>query len=140
MTIRENYAALKEFVAAHNGTEEMLAFIDTRIAQEDKAREAAKAKRIEKNGGEKRDVSQSDFYVALRNQIYPKLTTEFQTGDALVAGEQTPAGKTYLAAQVATALKPLIADGTVISDKVKVAYVDKNGLNKESMRTAYKLA
>ena len=140
MTIRENYVAIKDFMTANGANEEMVAFVESRIAQEDKARETAKAKRLEKNGGEKRDVSQSDFYVALRTTVYNKLTTEFQTGDALVAGEKTAAGKNYLAAQVATALKPLIEDGTVISDKVKVAYIDKNGLNKESMRTAYQLA
>ena len=142
MTIRENYVALKEFAEANGAAPELIEFVDSRIAQEDKARESAKAKRLEKNGGEKKDPSQSEFYTTLREKLYAALTTEFQTGADLVdnAGVTTPAGKPVLAAQVAMALKPLIEDGTVIADGIKVAYVDKQGLNKESIRKAYKLA
>ena len=142
MTIRENYVALKEFAEANGASAEMVEFIDSRIAQEDKARETAKAKRLEKNGGEKKDASQSEFYTTLRSALYAALTTEFQTGSDLVdhAGVTTPAGKPVLAAQVAMALKPLIAEGTVICDGVKVTYTDKQGLKKESIRKAYKLA
>ena len=142
MTIRENYAAVKDFMVANGANEELIAFVDSRIAQEDKARETAKAKRLEKNGGEKKDASQSEFYTTLRGQLYEALTTEFQTGADLVAnaGVTTPAGKPVLAAQVAMALKPLIEEGTVICDGVKVTYTDKQGLNKESIRKAYKLA
>ena len=142
MTIRENYVAIKDFLAAHNADEELLAFVDTRIAQEDKARDTAKAKRLEKNGGEKKDASQSEFYSTLRAQLYNALTTEFQTGNDLVTNAHvtTPAGKAVLAAQVAMALKPLIDEGTVICDGVKTVYVDKQGLKKESIRKAYKLA
>ena len=142
MTIRENYVALKEFLETNGAAAELVDFVDTRIAQEDKARETAKAKRLEKNGGEKKDPSQSEFYTSLRDTLYAALTTEFQTGSDLVAaaGATTPAGKPVLAAQVAMALKPLLEDGTVICDGIKVSYVDKQGLNKESIRKAYKLA
>ena len=37
MTIRENYVALKEFAEANGASAEMVEFIDSRIAQEDKA-------------------------------------------------------------------------------------------------------
>ena len=142
MTIRENYVAIKDFITANGADEELVAFVDSRIAQEDNARETAKAKRLEKNGGEKKDASQSEFYTTLRTALYNALTTEFQTGSDLVdnAGVTTPAGKPVLAAQVAMALKPLIEEGTVICDGVKVTYTDKQGLKKESIRKAYKLA
>ena len=142
MTIRENYVAIKDFCVANGADAALVEFIDSRIAQEDKARESAKAKRLEKNGGEHKDVAQSEFYVNLRTSLYNVLTTEFQTGDALVAAAKvmTPNGKPVLAAQVAMAFKPLLADGTVICDGIKVSYTDKNGLNKESIRKAYRLA
>jgi 6-phosphogluconate dehydrogenase len=142
MTIRENYVAIKDFMTANGAAAELVEFVESRIAQEDKARETAKAKRLEKNGGEKKDATQSEFYTDLREKLYKSLTTEFQTGADLVAkaAVTTPAGKAVLAAQVAMALKPLIEDGSVICDSVKVSYVDKQGLNKESMRKAYKLA
>ena len=142
MTIRENYVAIQEFLASNGADAELVEFVASRIAQEDKARETAKAKRLEKNGGEKKDASQSEFYTTLRAQLCDALTTEFQTGSDLVAnaGVTTPAGKPVLAAQVAMALKPLIDEGTVICDGVKVTYTDKQGLKKESIRKAYKLA
>lgn len=142
MTIRENYVALKDFCSANGADAALIEFIDTRIAQEDKARESAKAKRLEKNGGEHKNVSQSEFYTNLRSALYNVLTTEFQTGADLVEKAKivTPNGKPVLAAQVAMALKPLTEDGTVICDGIKVSYTDKQGLNKESIRKAYRLA
>jgi hypothetical protein len=142
MTIKENYSAIANFLSANNAPADMIEFVNGRIAQEDKARENAKAKRLEKNGGEKKDPANSEFYTGLRESIYKVLTTEFQTGDALVtaANAVTTNGKPVLAAQVAMALKPLIEDGTVVTGQIKVAYVNGKGLNTESLRKAYKLA
>lgn len=142
MTIKENYTAVANFLSEKNAPAEMIDFITGRIAQEDKARETAKAKRLEKNGGEKKDPANSEFYTTLRESLYKVLTTEFQTGDALVSAAKatTANGKAVLAAQVAMALKPLVEDGTVVIGEVKVSYVDAKGLNKESLRKAYKLA
>lgn len=142
MTIKENYTAVAEFLTANGASTEMIDFINGRIAQEDKARENAKNKRLEKNGGEKKDPANSEFYTGLRESIYKVLTTEFQTGDALVSAAKavTTNGKPVLAAQVAMALKPLIADGTVVVGEIKVAYTDTKGLAKETLRKAYKLA
>ena len=141
-TVRENFENTLEFLKGANAPDELIEFIAGRVAQEQKARESAKAKRLEKNGGEKRDPSQSEFYTTLRDAIYKVMSTDLQTGDALVAaaGVNTPSGKPVLAAQVAMALKPLIADGTVVVGEVKVAYTDKQGLSKESLRKAYRLA
>lgn len=142
MTIRDNFEKVLNFLTEAKADAEMIEFVKTRIEQEEKARETAKAKRLEKNGGEKKDPSQSEFYTALRGEIYKVLSTDFQTGDELIAkaNVKTPAGKPVLAAQVAMALKPLVADGTVITGEMKVSYTDKNNLTKETMRKAYRLA
>lgn len=142
MTIKENYTAVANFLSENKAPAEMIEFITGRIAQEDKARETAKAKRLEKNGGEKKDPANSEFYTNLRESLYKVLTTEFQTGDALVSAAKatTANGKAVLAAQVAMALKPLVEDGTVVIGEVKVSYIDGKGLKKESLRKAYKLA
>lgn len=141
-TVRENYVSVMEYLKNTNAPAELVEFMATRVAQEEKARESAKAKRIEKNGGERKNTYDSPFYTNLRNEIYKVLTTNFQTGDELIskADVKTDNGKTVLAAQVAMALKPLIADGTVVVGEVKVSYTDKHNLTKESMRKAYKLA
>lgn len=141
-TVRENFENTLEFLKGANAPAEIVEFIAGRIAQEEKARETAKAKRLEKNGGEKKDPSQSEFYTSLRDSLYKVLTTTAMTGDELVeaAGVTTASGKPVLAAQVAMALKPLVSDGTVVIEEKKVSYTDKNNLTKESLRKAYRLA
>ena len=141
-TVYENYVSTLNFLKEANAPEEMISFIDGRIGQLEKNRELAKERREKKNGGEKKDIAQSDFYSGLRDSIYKVMTTEFQTGDSLVEASDfvSSSGKKPLAAQVAVALKPLVADGTVIVGEVKVSTTDKQGLIKESLRKAYRLA
>lgn len=141
-TVYENYVSTLNFLKEANAPEEMISFIDGRIGQLEKNRELAKERREKKNGGEKKDIAQSDFYSGLRDSIYKVMTTEFQTGDSLVEASDfvSSSGKRPLAAQVAVALKPLVADGTVIVGEVKVSTTDKQGLIKESLRKAYRLA
>lgn len=141
-TVYENYVSTLNFLKEANAPEEMISFIDGRISQLEKNRELAKERREKKNGGEKKDIAQSDFYSGLRDSIYKVMTTEFQTGDSLVEASDfvSSSGKKPLAAQVAVALKPLVADGTVIVGEVKVSTTDKQGLIKESLRKAYRLA
>lgn len=142
MTVSENYNAILTFLKDNSADAELVAFVEGRIAQENKARESAKAKRLEKNGGEKKNAADSEFYTNLRNAIYKVLTTDFKTGDALIseANVVTPNGKKVLAAQVAMALKPMITDGTVVVGDIIVDFTDKNGLKKQVIRKAYKLA
>lgn len=142
ITVKENYELVAAFLKDNGADAALIDFINGRIAQEEKARASAKAKRLEKNGGEKKDPSDSEFYTELREAIYKVLTTELQTGDALVeaAGATTKNGKPVLAAQVAMALKPLIADGTVVTGEVKVEFTNNKGLKTESMRKGYRLA
>lgn len=141
-TIRENYNSVNEFLKANNAPSELIDFVDSRIAQEDKQAASAKAKRLEKTGGVKKDPAQSEFYTTLRNDLMGVMTTEFQTGDALVAacGAVSSKGTPVLAAQVATALKPAVADGSVIVSEIKCSVVGKDGLSRETLRKGYKLA
>lgn len=139
-TILENFETTLNFLEGANAPTEIIDFIEGRLNQEKKSRDNARAKRSE--NGEKKDITQSDFYVSLREALYKVLTTAPMTGDELIAAAQfnTPSGKKAIAAQVSTALKPLIDDGTVVVETKKVSYVDKHGLNKESNRKAYRLA
>lgn len=141
-TILEMFEEVHEYLEDTEAPEEMVEFMVGRIEQTKKASEKAKAARLKKTGGEKKDVAQADFYVDLRNKIYPVLTTEQQTGDELLGQIEniTPNGKQYLAAQVAVALKPLVGDGTVVVGKKVAEYKNKAGLVQQTMRTAYKLA
>lgn len=142
ITIKDNYVAIAAFLKDAGAPAEMIEFVETRIAQEEKTRETAKAKRLEKNGGEKKEACNSEYYTNLRETIYKVLTTEFQTGDALITASHAVSSKgtPVLPPQVATALKPLIADGTVVCGEVKVSFTDSKGLTKETLRRAYKLA
>lgn len=142
MTVYENFESVLSFLADNDASAEMVEFIQSRMDQEAKARANAKAKRLEKNGGEKKDPANSDFYTNLRNAISAVLTGDFQTGDDLVkaSGVTTPSGKRVLAAQVATALKPLVADGTVETGEVIVTITNKQGLTQQTIRKGYKLA
>lgn len=142
LTILENFQEVEAYLKDVEAPEDLIEFITGRIEQAEKAAESAKAARLKKTGGEKKDVTQSDFYVGLRDKIYPVLTVEPQVGDELLGqiDNVTPNGKEYLAAQIAVALKPLVQDGTVVVSKKKVEFEDKNGLKKETLRTAYNLA
>lgn len=142
MTVFENYVAVSEFLKSKGAPAELVEFVDGRCAQEQKSRETAKAKRLEKTGGVKRDASESEFYTALRASLYKALTTDYKTGKQLieVCDFKNPSGKAVLPAQVAMALKPLIADGTVVIGEVKVAHTNAQGLTSETMQKAYKLA
>lgn len=142
MTVRENYEGIVEFLKANNGPAEYVEFVESRIAQEIKSRENAKAKRLEKNGGEVKDPANSEFYTMVRDGIYKVLSTELQTGDELIAasGVKSASGKAILAAQVAIALKPYVANGTVVEGEVKRTTTNAKGLTSEVMRKAYRLA
>ena len=142
MTVYENFESVLGFLADNDAPSELCEFVQSRMDQEAKARAAAKAKRLEKNGGEKKDPANSEFYTSLRNSISSVLTNDFQTGDDLIkaAGATTPSGKPVLAAQVATALKPLVSNGSVVTGEVVVTIVDKKGLTKQTIRKGYKLA
>ena len=142
MTIHDQFIEVIDFLKEVDAPQDMVDFMESRADMVAKASENAKAARIKKNGGVQKDVAQSDFYVTLRDKIYKVLSTDPQTGDELLSkiDNITPNGKAYLAAQVAVALKPLIADGTVKTGEKKVAYVNKKGLNQESFRNAYSLA
>ena len=142
MTVLDQFNEVYDFLTENDAPEEMAAFIESRALQVSKSAESAKAARIKKNGGEKKETAQAEYYVTLRNKLYPILSTAPQTGAELLAQIDTlnPNGKPYQNMQVATAFQPLIADGTVVTTEKKVAYVDKNGLNKESMHVAYALA
>lgn len=133
------FAEVADFLTDNDAAVELVDFIESRLAQTVKAAEQAKAARLKKNGGEKKDVSDADFYVSLREKITPVLTTEPQTGDELLAqiDNVTPNGKAYLSAQVAVALRPLIQDNSVAVTDKKVAYVNKKGLSQETFRSAY---
>lgn len=141
-TIVEKYAAVLAFLNEKGADATLVEFIQSRIDQDTKAKENAAAKRLEKNGGVKKDAADSDFYKGLREAIYKVMTTEFQTGDALIAAAKvvTPAGKPVLAAQVAMALKPLLAKGDIVKGEVIVDYTGKDGLMHQSKRAAYRLA
>lgn len=142
MTILESFKEVEAYLKDVEAPEDLVAFIEGRIEQAEKTAESAKASRLKKTGGEKKDTSQSDFYVGLREKIYPVLTVEAQAGSELLdqIDNVTPNGKEYLAAQIAVALRPLIEDGTVVVSKKKVEFMDKEGLKKETLRTAYNLA
>lgn len=142
VTVREMFGEVLNFLVDNEASQELVEFMEGRLDQAVKASESAKAARLKKTGGVKKDVTQADFYVGLRDKIYPNLTIEAQTGDELLAKIEnvTPNGKNYLAAQVAVALKPLAEEGTVIVSKKKVSFTDKHGLKKETLRTAYALA
>lgn len=141
-TVYEMFNDTLDFLVANHAPEEIVGFVQSRADQVVKASESAKAARAKKNGGEKKDVAQAGFYVALREKIYPVLTTAATTGDELLAkiDNKTPNGKAYLAAQVAVAMKPLVEDGTVLVAEKKVTYIDKKGLKQEALRKAYSLA
>lgn len=141
-TIRENYTSINEFLKANGAPSDLIEFVDSRIAQEDKQAASAKAKRLEKTGGVKKDPAFSEFYTALRSDLMGVMTTDFQTGDALVAacGAVSSKGTPVLAAQVATALKPAVADGTVVVEDIKCTVTGKDGLSRETLRRGYKLA
>lgn len=142
MTVIENFIATKNHLEATGAPAEMVDFIQSRIDLVTKSQEHTKAKRLEKNGGEKKDISNSEFYTSLRDAIYKVVSTTPATGDALIAasGFKSQSGKPVLAAQVATALKPLLEDGTIVTEDVKVEVVDKHGLKKETLRKGYRLA
>lgn len=132
MTNVEKFNAVLAFLNENGADAALVEFVQSRIDQDTKAKENAAAKRLEKNGGVKKDAADSDFYKGLREAIYKVMTTEFQTGDALIAAAKvvTPAGKPVLAAQVAMALKPLLAKGDIVAGEIVVDFVDKQGLHK----------
>ncbi len=136
MTVRENFEAVKEFLIANGADPELIDFMTSRIAQDEKAKENAKKKRLEKNGGEKKDPAYSEYYTNLRNAVLDVMTGDPQTGAELA----TKAGVSALAAQVALALKPAIADGTVVKEDVVVEFTNKKGLVNQTVRTGYKRA
>lgn len=142
ITVVEKFSEVRDTLVAAGAPAEQIEFIQSRIDLTTKAQENAKTKRLEKNGGEKKDICQSEFYSSLRDAIYKVMTTELASGDELVvkSGFKSASGKAVLAAQVATALSPLVADGTVVVGQIKVETVGKDGLKKEALRKAYKLA
>lgn len=136
MTVADKFVAVSEFLKEHNAPADIVEFIEGRISQEAKARARAKEKRAE--SGEKKDAANSEYYTSLRNAIMSVMTSEFQSGAALLAA--APFEKKAIAPQVKTALKPAIESGHVIEGKIKVTVTDKNGLSREALHTAYKLA
>ena len=137
MTVRENLEAVKDFLVDNGANEELVEFIETRIAQDVRAKEAAAKKR---EGAEKKDAADSEFYTAMRAQLEGVLTGDFKTGFELIAeiGGVTPNGKKMLPAQVATALKPLIADKSVVVGEKVVEKVNAEGLKSQTKQKAYK--
>ena len=146
MTVQEKYQVIHEVLMGGTITElqrnELIDFVDKKAEGEVAARERAKAKRLEKNGGVKKDVTESDYYVSLRNALYKVLTTEPKTCDQLLADSKyvNASGKKIIAPQVGIALKPLLADGTVVETNIIVTITGKDGLKKETSRKAFKLA
>lgn len=136
MTVRENFEAVKEFLVANGADQELVDFMTSRIAQDEKAKANAKQKRLEKNGGEKKDPAFSEYYTNLRTAIMNVMTNEPQTGAELAE----KAGVSALAAQVAIALRPVLADKTVISEDVVTEFTNKKGLVNQTVRTGYKRA
>ena len=134
-TIAELYAEVLAYLTETKADAELIEFVAKRADLEVKAREKAKEKRLVK-GGEKKDIAQSEFYSNIRQAITGALSTEFKTAKVLIA----EAGVKALPAQVAIALKPMVADKTVLSDRVKVETVGKDGLKKEVFQTAFRLA
>lgn len=142
MSVHDNFVKVVEFLSANGADEEMIEFINSRIAQDENAKAKAKAKRLEKNGGEKKDPADSPFYTEVRDAIYKVLTTTPIVAEELIkkANIVSPSGKQILAAQVGMALKPLVKDGTVVVEDVKYTITGKNGLNREVIRKGYRLA
>lgn len=141
MTIGQQFEELYTYLVETDAPTDFIEFVDGRISQMTKANARAKELRAAK-AGEKKNATQSDFYVTLREKLADVLTTELQTGGELLdqIDNMTANGKPYLAAQVATALKPLVEDGTIVVEKKKVAYENKHGLQQESLRQAYRFA
>lgn len=140
MTIADHYEEITAFLAENDAPDYLVEFMEGRLDQHNKTREAARASRKEK-AGEKKDPAQADFYVDLRNRLMPVLTPELQTGAELLEqiDNVTPNGSNYIAAQVAIALRPLAEDGTVeVATKVH-ENVDEKGLIRQTQRTAYRL-
>ena len=136
MTVRENFEAIKTYLVETGAPEEMVDFIASRISQDEKAKANAKAKRLEKNGGVKKDPAYSEYYTNLRNAIMNVMTKEAQTGEQLAKA----AGTKALSAQVGLALRPVVEDGTVVAEDVICEYTNNKGLVMQSVRTGYKRA
>ena len=81
MTVRENYEAIKNYLVETKAPEDMIAFVASRIEQDEKAKANAQKKRLEKNGGVKKDPAFSEYYTGLRNAIMNVMTNEAQTGE-----------------------------------------------------------
>ena len=141
-TVLENYESTLEFLKTANAPEDLVDFIAKKIAQEKKTREAAKTKRFEETGGVKKDAAFSEFYQGIRDKVMPCISKQLKTGDELSveSGAVNSSGTPVLAAQIATALRPLINDGVIVVEEKKINYTDSKGLNKEAYRKAYRLA
>jgi len=136
MTVRENYEAIKSYLVETEAPEEMVAFVTSRIEQDEKAKANAQKKRLEKNGGVKKDPAFSEYYTNLRNSVMNVMTNEAQTGEQLAKA----AGLQVLSAQIAIALRPVIEDKTVLTEDIVCEYTNKKGLVNQSVRTGYKRA
>ncbi len=135
MTKLEMFARVKEVL----GAGELGDFIDNEMTMLMKAQAQAKAKRVEKNGGEAKDITQSDFYSKVRAEALAVIGSEAVTGDEIAAQipTRTASGNPVLAAQIATALKPAVENGTLVKCMKEHKYEDKNGLTQTSLRKAY---
>ena len=141
MTILDNFYEVHDFLVDSGADATLVEFVAGRIEQEEKQRKAA-AERRAANGGEKKDVSQSEYYTALREEIIPFLTTEAKANrDIIEEGGLTnkDGTKPLMPAQLATALKPLVEDGTVIVEDV-IVDDEKDGLKVQKRLKGYKLA
>lgn len=138
MTVLELFKAVLEHLQDTGADKALVDFIDSRIEQEEKSRAKAKEKRASQP---RKKAENSPFYSELREVLSAGLTDEPQTGQELVeaTGAKTTKDTPVLAPQVATALKPLVESGEVIVESVKRKY-EKDGLKKEVMRKAYRLA
>ena len=136
MTVRENYEAIKNYLVETKAPEDMIAFVASRIEQDEKAKANAQKKRLEKNGGVKKDPAFSEYYTGLRNAIMNVMTNEAQTGEQLAKA----AGVSALSAQIAIALRPVLEDKTVVAEDVVCEYTNTKGLVNQSVRKGYKRA
>lgn len=134
-TVGELFDEILVYLKDTKANDELIEFVESRAKIEAKARARAKQKRLEK-GGEKKDIAQSEYYTNLRNALKTALTADFQTGKALAEA----AGVKVLPAQVSTALRPMVDAKEVVSEKIKVEVVGKDGLKREALQVAFKLA
>lgn len=134
-TVGELFDEILVYLKDTKANNELIEFVESRAKIEAKARARAKQKRLEK-GGEKKDIAQSEYYTNLRNALKAALTADFQTGKALAEA----AGVKALPAQVSTALRPMVDAKEVVSEKIKVEVVGKDGLKREALQVAFKLA